>query len=66
MSNALNRQWLIVKRPEGLPGPENFEYVETPVPTPDEVEEPRLKTSMTPSVVPPPKVSWGRVLPAVG
>lgn len=38
MSNQRNRQWLIVKRPEGMPGPENFEYRETEIPTPGEGE----------------------------
>ena len=27
-----NRQWLLAKRPHGMVGPENFEYVEAPVP----------------------------------
>ena len=27
-----NRQWLLAKRPHGLVGEENFEYVETPIP----------------------------------
>ena len=29
-----NRQWLLAKRPYGLVGEENFEYVENPIPEP--------------------------------
>ncbi len=28
----LNRQWLLASRPAGEPGPENFQFVETPLP----------------------------------
>ena len=38
MSNAANRQWLIVKRPEGLPQASDFQYVETAIPEPGEGE----------------------------
>lgn len=34
MSESVNRQWLLARRPHGMVGPENFEYVETPVPEP--------------------------------
>ena len=33
-----NRQWLLAKRPHGLVGPDNFEYVEGPVPEPGDGE----------------------------
>ncbi len=33
-----NRQWLLSKRPHGMVGEENFEYVETPIPEPAEGE----------------------------
>ena len=33
---SVNRQWLLRKRPHGMVGEENFEYVETPVPEPGE------------------------------
>lgn len=33
-----NRQWLLAKRPHGMVGKENFEYVETSIPTPGEGE----------------------------
>jgi NADPH-dependent curcumin reductase CurA len=32
---ASNRQWLLKSRPVGMIGPEHFELVETPIPTPD-------------------------------
>lgn len=32
----MNRQWLLRKRPHGMVGEENFEYVETPIPEPGE------------------------------
>lgn len=31
----INRQWLLRERPQGLIGPEHFEHVESPLPTPD-------------------------------
>ncbi len=34
----INRQWLLSKRPHGLVGEENFEYVETPIPEPGDGE----------------------------
>ena len=33
-----NRQWTLAKRPFGMVGPENFEYLETPIPTPGDGE----------------------------
>ncbi len=33
-----NRQWLLAKRPHGMVGAENFEYVETPIPEPGDGE----------------------------
>jgi NADPH-dependent curcumin reductase CurA len=30
---TVNRQWLLAARPDGMIGPQNFEYVETPMPT---------------------------------
>ena len=33
-----NRQWTLAKRPFGMVGPENFEYQETPIPTPGDGE----------------------------
>ena len=30
----INRQWLLAARPSGMIGPQNFKYVETPVPAP--------------------------------
>ena len=33
-----NRQWLLAKRPQGMVGPDNFEYAETPIPTPGDGE----------------------------
>ncbi|MEM6707770.1 MAG: NADP-dependent oxidoreductase [Pseudomonadota bacterium] len=33
-----NRQWLLAKRPHGMVGKENFEYAETPIPTPGDGE----------------------------
>ena len=33
-----NRQWLLAKRPHGMVGEENFEYVETPITEPGEGE----------------------------
>ena len=35
---SVNRQWLLAKRPHGMVGRENFEYVETPVPSPGDGE----------------------------
>ena len=32
----MNRQWLLRKRPHGMVGEENFDYVETPIPEPAE------------------------------
>jgi hypothetical protein len=34
----INRQWLLAKRPHGLVGEDNFEYVETAIPEPGEGE----------------------------
>lgn len=34
----INRQWLLAKRPHGMVGEENFEWVETPIPEPGEGE----------------------------
>ena len=34
----INRQWLLAKRPHGMVGEENFEYVETPIPEPGDGE----------------------------
>ena len=31
----INRQWLLKERPSGMVGPEHFELVESPMPTPD-------------------------------
>ena len=28
----INRQWLLAARPDGMIGPQNFEYAETPIP----------------------------------
>ena len=33
-----NRQWLLAKRPHGMVGKDNFEYVETPIPEPKDGE----------------------------
>ena len=33
-----NRQWLLAKRPHGMVGRDNFEYAETPIPTPADGE----------------------------
>ena len=33
-----NRQWLLAKRPQGMVGPDNFEYKEGPIPEPGEGE----------------------------
>jgi NADPH-dependent curcumin reductase CurA len=33
-----NRQWVLAKRPHGMVGRDNFDYVETPIPTPGEGE----------------------------
>ena len=33
-----NRQWTLAKRPFGMVGPDNFEYRETPIPTPGDGE----------------------------
>ncbi len=33
-----NRQWLLAKRPHGMVGEENFEYVENPIPEPGDGE----------------------------
>lgn len=33
--NTINRQWLLKQRPEGMVNKDNFDYVETPTPTPD-------------------------------
>ena len=33
-----NRQWILAKRPFGMVGPDNFEYRETPIPTPGDGE----------------------------
>lgn len=30
---TINRQWLLAARPDGMIGPQNFRYVETPIPT---------------------------------
>ena len=30
---TINRQWLLVARPAGMIGPQNFEYAESPIPT---------------------------------
>ena len=38
MSNNPNREWLIVKRPEGLPQSDDFEYRESAIPEPGEGE----------------------------
>jgi hypothetical protein len=35
---AVNRQWLLATRPTGLVGPQNFKYVETPIPEPQSGE----------------------------
>ena len=35
---TVNRQWLLAKRPDGMIGPDNFKYTETPVPTPGDQE----------------------------
>lgn len=32
MTQRINRQWLLVSRPQGRLGPQNFQWVETPVP----------------------------------
>ncbi len=29
---TVNRQWLLAARPSGMIGPQNFKYVETPIP----------------------------------
>ena len=34
----INRQWLLAKRPHGMVGEDNFEYVETPIPEPGDNE----------------------------
>lgn len=34
----INRQWLLAKRPHGLVGEDNFEYIETAIPEPGEGE----------------------------
>jgi len=36
MSNDVNRQWLLVKRPEGNISADVFRFVETPIPSPGE------------------------------
>jgi NADPH-dependent curcumin reductase CurA len=36
MGNEVNRQWLVVTRPEGMLGEDNFRWTEEPVPTPRE------------------------------
>ncbi len=36
MSTEVNRQWLVVKRPVGAVGPENFKWNEAPIPSPSE------------------------------
>ena len=38
MAGNVNRQILLKSRPEGAPGLDNFELVETPVPEPGEGE----------------------------
>jgi NADPH-dependent curcumin reductase CurA len=38
MSAATNRQWLLGRRPKGLPSVEDFRWVESPVPEPGEGE----------------------------
>ena len=35
---TVNRQWLLAKRPDGMIGPDNFQYTETAVPTPGDQE----------------------------
>ncbi len=30
---TINRQWLLAARPDGMSGPQNFEYAETPIPS---------------------------------
>ena len=32
---SVNRQWLLKSRPVGMLGPEHFELVQSPLPTPD-------------------------------
>lgn len=36
MSNDINREWLLVKRPEGNIRADDFRFVETPIPAPDQ------------------------------
>ncbi len=36
MSNDVNRQWLLVRRPEGNIRPEDFRLTEAPIPTPEQ------------------------------
>ena len=31
---TINRQWLLAERPDGMVGPHNFKYAETPIPEP--------------------------------
>jgi len=31
---TINRQWLLAERPNGMVGPHNFKYAETPIPEP--------------------------------
>jgi len=48
---TVNRQWLLAKRPDGMIGPDNFEYTETAVPIPgnDEVLVRNLYFSFDPT-----------------
>lgn len=38
MSNRVNRQWLLVKRPQGIPQPSDYEWRESPIPEPGDGE----------------------------
>lgn len=38
MSDSVNRQWLLVKRPQGLPQSSDYEYREDPIPEPGDGE----------------------------
>ena len=44
---TVNRQWLLAKRPDGMIGPDNFQYTETAVPTPGDQEVPVSYTHLT-------------------
>ena len=35
---TINRQWLLAKRPDGMIGPDNFQYTETAIPEPGDGE----------------------------